>query len=280
MSKIDHLKKITATIRKELFITVYKGGGGHIGGALSSVDILTALYFGNILKYDALNPDMPDRDRFILSKGHSSTLLYTVLANAGFISKKELGTYGKSGTSLGGHPKINDIPGIEASTGALGHGLCFATGIALAGKIDGKSYRTYTLLGDGECQEGSIWEAALFAAHQKLGFLTAIVDYNKLQAMDKLDNIIGLESLAGKWRAFGWDVTEVEGHDISQLLNAFRQTRNIGDAPKVIIAHTVKGKGISFMENAPLWHYRLPDKDELKIAMSELNITDEELSKA
>jgi len=163
MPDIEELKKMAVKIRRELFITVYNGGGGHIGGALSSVEIMTALYFGGVLNYDVKTPDNPERDRFILSKGHSSTLLYTVLANAGFISMKTLATYGKPGTKLGGHPKIGDIPGVEATTGALGHGLCFANGIALAAKIDCKKYNTYVLLGDGECQEGSVWEAALFA---------------------------------------------------------------------------------------------------------------------
>jgi len=278
MKNIERLKEIAAKIRKELFITVYKGGGGHIGGALSSVEIMTALYFGNILKYDSTHPDNADRDRFILSKGHSSTLLYTVLANAGFITRDELRTYGKPDTRLGGHPKINDVPGIEATTGALGHGICFATGIALAGKIDKKNRRTYVLLGDGECQEGSVWEAALFAAHQKLGNLTAIVDYNKLQAMDRLDNIVKLDSLADKWKSFGWDVAETPGHDIEKLLDALDVNRPFDGAPRVVIAHTIKGKGISFMENQPLWHYRLPDMEELKIVMAELEISNEELS--
>lgn len=279
MTGLENLNNIAAKIRKELFITVYNGGGGHIGGALSSVEIMTALYFGGVLKYDPRNPEDAERDRFILSKGHSSTLLYTTLANAGFISAQTLATYGKPDTRLGGHPKIGDIPGVEATTGALGHGLCFATGIALAAKLDGKSYGTYVLLGDGECQEGSVWEAALFAAQRRLGRLTAIVDYNKLQAMDKLCNIIGLESLAGKWKAFGWDVIETDGHDIAQILKALGgREKNPEDAqPRAIIAHTVKGKGVSFMENEPLWHYRLPNKEELKIVKTELNISDEEL---
>lgn len=278
MKDIEKLREIAARIRRELFITVYNGGGGHIGGALSSVEIMAALYFGDILRYDPGRPDWPDRDRFILSKGHSSTLLYTTLANAGFITKDVLATYGKPGTRLGGHPKINDIPGIEATTGALGHGICFATGIALAGKIDKKSHRTYVLLGDGECQEGSVWEAALFAAHQRLGSLTAIVDYNKLQAMDRLDNIVKLESLADKWRSFGWEVVETPGHDIEKLLAALDGNRPLDAPPRAVIAHTTKGKGISFMENQPLWHYRLPNSDELKIVMEELKISKEELS--
>ncbi len=278
MNKIDKLKNIAAKIRRELFITVYNGGGGHIGGALSSVEIMTAIYFGGVLKYNAADPLAADRDRFILSKGHSSTLLYTILANAGYISKQTLATYGKPGTKLGGHPGIGDIPGVEATTGALGHGLCFATGIALAGKLDKKKYKTFVLLGDGECQEGSVWEAALFAAQRNLGLLTAVIDYNKLQAMDKLDNIIKLESLADKWKAFGWDVIETDGHDINDLLNAFGKKRKENSAPLTIIAHTIKGRGISFMENEPLWHYRLPNKEELKIVKSELGISDGELT--
>lgn len=277
MNDINELKNIAAEIRKELFITVYNGGGGHIGGALSSVEIMTAIYFGGVLKYDAANPLAAERDRFILSKGHSSTLLYTVLAKAGFISKQTLSTYGKPGTMLGGHPKIGDIPGVEATTGALGHGLCFATGITLAGKLDNKSYKTFVLLGDGECQEGSVWEAALFAAQRNLGSLTAVIDYNKLQAMDKLSNIIGLESLTDKWRSFGWEVIEADGHNIEELLSAFNKKRSDNSPPLAVIAHTVKGRGISFMENQPLWHYRLPDKEELKIVKAELNISDGEL---
>jgi transketolase len=235
------------------------------------VEILTVLYH-QVLRVDPDNPKDPDRDRFILSKGHASVALYAILADKGFISYEQLATYGHSGTMLGGHPDMYTVAGVEASTGALGHGFGFGVGMALAGNMDGKDWRVFTLLGDGECQEGSVWEAAMFAPQHNLDNLVAIIDYNKLQALDRLENIVSLEPLADKWKSFGWEVREVNGHDISALLDVFQAVPFATGKPSLVIAHTIKGKGISFMENVPIWHYRLPNADEMKIACAQLGI--------
>lgn len=271
----EKLENIAKSIRKDIYITAHNAGGGHMGAAFSMVDIITTLYFGDVLKYDASNPMWEERDRFILSKGHACYALYAVLAEAGYFSKEELKTVGRPGSKFGGHPKINDIPGVEASTGALGHGLSFAMGMALAHKIDKKENHFYVVLGDGECQEGSIWEAALSAPTLELDNLTVIVDHNKLQAMDRLENIVKMKPFAEKWKSFGWNVIQIDGHDINQIREALITRKE--NIPTVIIANTIKGKGVSFMENVPIWHYRMPNEQELPILMSELNITKEEL---
>ncbi|MCX8129913.1 MAG: transketolase [Clostridia bacterium] len=272
------LLNIAKDLRKKIFKMIYRAGGGHIAPAFSTIEILTVLYFSSIMKYDPGNPLASWRDRFILSKGHAGSALYAVLAKAGFFNEELLYSYCQEGSILGGHPNMLEIPGVEASTGALGHGLLFGTGVALAGRINNEGYRVYTLLGDGECQEGSVWEAALFAAHHKLGNLTAIVDNNKLQAMDELKNIMEMEPFSDKWRAFGWDVIEVDGHNIPQLLEVFGKVRAFDSKPCLIIAHTIKGKGLSFMENIPIWHNRLPNQEEMQIVYRELEITAEELN--
>jgi transketolase len=234
-------------------------------------DLLTVLYSG-VLRIDPKNPKDPGRDRFILSKGHGGVALYAVLADKGFFDAKHLATHGKKGTILGGHPDMHQVSGVEASTGALGHGLPFGVGVALAAKKDAAAYRTFVMVGDGECQEGSIWEAALFAAQAMLDNLTVIVDYNKLQAMGRLDEIVGLGTLTEKWKAFGWGVSEVDGHDMEALCETFRKLPLEKFKPTCIIAHTVKGKGISFMENVPIWHYRQPKPEEMKLACDELGL--------
>ncbi|MCP4265441.1 MAG: transketolase [Candidatus Brocadiaceae bacterium] len=267
------LKEKAKELRKEMIKTVCRAGGGHMPATLSIIDIVTVLYYG-ILNVDSDKPDDPHRDRFILSKGHACVALYAVLADKGFFDKHHLGTFGKCGTILGGHPDMHKIPGVEASTGALGHGFPFGVGIALSGKLDNAHYRVFTLLGDGECQEGSIWEAAMFASHHKLDNLTAIVDFNKQQAMDYLDKIIGIEPFAEKWRAFGWEVKEVDGHDFDRLHDLFNSCPFVKGKPSLIIAHTTKGKGVSFMENDPLWHYRMPNLEEMKIVCKDLNLGD------
>ena len=261
--------------RQDIFKMAYKAGGGHIAPAFSAVEILISLYFGGVLDYDAQNPEMETRDRFIMSKGHASAALYAVLAQAGFLEEEELYGFCQDGTRLGGHPNMTELPGVEATTGALGHGLGFASGTAMAGKLNNQNYRVFVLLGDGECQEGSIWEAALFASSQNLNNLTVILDYNKLQAMDRLDNIIKMEPFTDKWRAFGWEAQEVDGHDISALVTALNSVGH--SAPRIIIAHTTKGKGVSFMEGVPIWHFRLPDDKELKIVLDELEMEIQEL---
>jgi transketolase len=258
-------------LRRTIFKTICNGGGGHLPASFSIVELLTVLYF-SVLRIDPNNPADPNRDRFILSKGHAGVALYAVLAEKGFFDKRHLDTYGKRGTILGGHPDMYKVPGVEASTGALGHGFPFAVGMALAGKMDKKDYRVFTILGDGECQEGSVWEAALFAPKHRLDNLTVIIDYNKFQAMDLLEKIIPLEPLADKWRAFGWEVAEVDGHNIPLLQNLFRSLPLSENKPTLVIAHTVKGKGISFMENVPIWHYRMPNPKELEAGCRELGM--------
>ncbi len=270
MQEIDLEKKVKE-LRKTIFRTICKGGGGHIPASLSIVEILSVLYYG-ILRIDPQNPQEAGRDRFVLSKGHAGVALYAVLADKGFFDKGELDKFGRSGTILGGHPDMYSVPGIEASTGSLGHGLPFGAGVALAAKMDKKDYRVFVLLGDGECQEGTVWETALFAPQHKLDNLTAIIDYNKLQALDRLDKIISLDSLVDKWKSFGWEVREVDGHDINKLRDIFKAVPFAFGKPSLIIANTIKGKGISFMENAPIWHYRLPNSDEMKIACDELGL--------
>ncbi len=263
--KAEHLRRV-------IFKTICDGGGGHIPSCLSIADVLAVLYY-HTLHIDPAQPDDPARDRFILSKGHAGVALYAVLADLGFFESKLLATYGQADTLLGGHPDMHKLPGVEASTGALGHGLAFGMGHALAAKLDGNDYRTFVLLGDGECQEGSVWEAALFAAQQRLDNLVAIIDYNKLQALDRLDNIVALEPLAEKWTAFGWHVRQIDGHDISQLLDTFDKLPFADGRPNLIVAHTVKGHGISYMKNVPIWHYRLPNPDEMQTGQAELQTT-------
>ena len=246
-----------------------------MGAAFSMTDIIAVLYFGDVLRYDVREPWKETRDRFILSKGHACYALYATLAEAGYFDKEELRHVGKLGSVFGGHPKIYEIPGVEASTGALGHGLSFAIGIAYANKVDGTDNHIYVVLGDGECQEGSIWEGALSAPTLELDNLTVIVDHNKLQAMDNLENIVHMKPFADKWRAFGWNVVEIDGHNHEQIKNALlvRESRK----PTLVVANTIKGKGVSFMENVPIWHYRMPDESELPILLNDLGMTKEEL---
>jgi len=272
-SDTERLIKLACEIRRSIFKMIYQAGGGHIAPAFSTVEILTVLYFGGGLRYNPRHPQWEERDRFILSKGHGCAALYPVLAMAGYFEEDLLDTFCQKGTILGGHPDMHKIPGVEASTGALGHGLSFGIGMALAGKMNGKKYYTYVLLGDGECQEGSIWEGALFAAQQKLDNLTLIIDYNKLQAMDRLEAIISMEPFTDKWKAFGWNVLEVDGHDIEALQVLFHEKPRVNQ-PRLILAHTIKGKGVSFMESQPLWHYRMPDESELELVISELGFAE------
>lgn len=265
---------ITEEKSKELRRIIYKiahhAGGGHIAGSFSAIDIMSVLYFGDVMRYDSRNPEWEERDRFILSKGHSSYALYATLAKAGYFDESELWTVGKPGSKFGGHPKIKEIPGVEASTGALGHGLSFAIGIAYACKMDGLDNHVYVMLGDGECQEGSIWEGALSAPTLELDNLTVIVDHNKFQAMDSLETIVRMKPFDEKWRAFGWNVIEIDGHDRDEIHKALLERKT--GIPTVVIANTIKGKGVSFMENTPIWHYRMPNDEELEILLKDLDI--------
>lgn len=271
---METMGEISKDIRKTIYKITHYAGGGHMGAALSMTDIICVLYFNNILKYDANNPDWKNRDKFILSKGHACYALYAVLAKAGYYPEEELWRVGKPGSRFGGHPKMHEIPGVEASTGALGHGLSFAIGIAYANKVDRRDSHVYVVLGDGECQEGSIWEGALSAPTLELDNMTVIVDHNKLQAMDELENIVHMKPFADKWRAFGWNVVEIDGHDYAEIREALL-TRCAGK-PTVIIANTIKGKGVSFMENVPIWHYRMPNEEELQVLFKDLEFTQEE----
>ena len=271
------IEERAAKIRRDIYKIAHLAGGGHLGAAFSIADIISVLYFDKVLRYDALNPDWEERDKFILSKGHASYALYAALAQAGYFSEEELWHVGQAGSKFGGHPKMHDISGVEASTGALGHGLSFAIGIAYANKVDKKKSHVYVALGDGECQEGSVWEGALSASTLALDNLTAIIDYNKLQAMDSLEKIVHMHPLVDKWKAFGWSIVEIDGHDYKQIKDAllFRKS----DKPVLVIANTVKGKGVSFMENVPIWHYRMPNEEELLVLMKELNLSKEDLEK-
>ncbi len=272
---IGIVEKRCKEIRKQVFLQAYAAGGAHMGAAFSVTDILGTLYFGEVLRYRPEQPDWEERDKLILSKGHAGVALYAALALAGYFDAGELKTFCQPGSRLGGHPKIGEVPGVEASTGALGHGLSFGIGIAYANKVDGRKSHTYVILGDGECQEGSIWEGALSAPTLGLDNLTVIVDHNKMQAMDELETIVRMKPFADKWKAFGWNVVEIDGHNHAEIRQA--SLIRCENVPTLVIAHTVKGKGVSFMENVPIWHYRMPNTEELPILMSELEVTEEDL---
>lgn len=272
MTDTDNLlqyEEISIKVRKTILEIIYKTKSPHIGPSFSIVEILVALYFKhlNILPDDPLNPD---RDKFILSKGHACATLYAVLAERGFINKEDLKGFAVNGGSFEQHPNIDLIKGIEVSSGSLGHGLSIGTGMALAGKVDNKQCRVYVLLGDGELNEGSVWEAVMFAAHHKLNNLVALVDYNKIQALGCTRDIIDLEPLSEKWQCFGWNVQDIDGHNYEQISKSLNCLST--EKPNVIILHTVKGKGVSFMEDKLLWHYRAPDDKEYSLALTELHI--------
>jgi len=274
------LEEIAKNIRKKIFLMSYRAGSGHIAPSFSCVEILVALYF-KILNIDKNNLNDENRDRFILSKGHASSALYSILAKKDIIEEKLLDTFCQKDGILGAHPEAHSIPGIEVSTGSLGHGLSFGSGIALAGKIDNKNYKVFVLLSDGECQEGSVWEAAAFASHHKLDNLVAVVDYNMLQSLGRTNEILSLEPFNDRWKAFGWGVKEVDGHNISKIIENLASLPYTNNKPSVLIAHTVKGKGISFMENVPLWHYRIPNnREEIEIALKELGLDRKEFEEA
>lgn len=264
------LEKKAKWVRNQALEMCVAAGAGHVAPALSCTDILVALYQGGVLRANPRNLTQEDRDRFILSKGHACTSFYAVLADMGYFPVSELKTYCQPGTRLGGHPDAA-IPGVEVSTGSLGHGLPIGAGLALAAKMDNKDYITVVLLSDGECQEGSNWEAALFAAHHRLDNLVAIVDRNGLQAIDFTEQVLALEPIGQKWQAFGWEVRTADGHSYDSLLSVLGdiRSRNSGK-PLMVIAQTTKGKGISFMENNAIWQYRVPVGDELEQARREL----------
>ena len=267
---VRRLKNLAQTLRKDVLKMVMTSREGHLGAAFSCMEILTALYF-NVLNIDPLEPDRDDRDRFIMSKGHGCFAQYATLARRGFYPVELLESINQKDTLFGGHPDRDKIPGIDVSTGSLGHGLSIGAGMALADKTDGKSNRVFVLLGDGECQEGSVWEAAMFAAGYNLDNLIVIVDANSLQAIGKTGDIVPMEPFSSKWKSFGWEVKEIDGHDYSQILRAFDDIPNTPGAPTAIIARTVKGKGVTYMENEIMWHARAVTEDEYKRALIELN---------
>ncbi len=267
---VERLRTLATAIRRRDLQMVYDAKLGHIGGDFSAIDILVTLYF-SVLRVDPNKPNNPDRDRFILSKGHSAGALYTTLAYRGFIPLDELNTFAQPLSRLNGHPDRKKVPGVETNTGPLGHGLPVAVGCAVAAKIDGAAWRTFVLTGDGELQEGSNWEAALSAAHYKLDNLTVIIDRNGLQQGDFTERTMHLDPLAEKWRAFGWSVREVNGHDYAALLDVFDQLPFEWGRPNCIIAHTHKGQGVSFMRDRPAWHHRVPNAEEYAQALQELD---------
>ena len=259
-------------LRKDILTMITEAGSGHPGGSLSCIDILTALYFGGVMNYDPANPQMEGRDRFILAKGHAAPALYATLAHAGYFPTEELLTLRKLGTRLQGHPDSNLLPGVEVSTGSLGQGLSVAAGLAAGLRLTGEDGFVFAVLGDGECEEGQVWEAAMFAAHQKLGRLVAIIDNNNLQIDGNIHDVCDPGNLAEKFAAFGWDVEEVDGHDIDAVAAALSARKAAGaDRPLALIAHTVKGKGVSFMENQAGWHGKAPKPEELQQALAELS---------
>lgn len=264
-----HVRARANWMRQRLLKMIVDAGQGHPGGDLSASDIVACLYF-DILRIDSANPNAPDRDRFILSKGHCTGALYTALAGAGFFPEAELDTYLKPESRLNGHPNRVYLPGVETNTGPLGHGFPVGVGVAVAGQIDSAGYRVFVLTGDGELQEGSMWEAAMFAGHRKLGNLTVIVDRNRLQQGARTEETNALEPLADKWRAFGWDVVEVDGHDVIALLKAFDDAAQPRDKPRVLIANTFKGNGVSYMRDEAGWHHGVPNADQLAQAIAEL----------
>lgn len=266
----EELKKKAYYIRYLILEAIVAAGKGHIGGAFSCTDILTTLYYGNIMRYDANKPNWDDRDRLLLSKGHSGVALFAVLADLGFFDLNELQTFCQDNSRLGGHPD-RLIPGIEADTGSLGHGLGIGIGMALRAKMDKKDYLTFVLLGDGECYEGSIWEALLFAGHHKLNNIVAIIDRNQQCVLDYTEDCVRLDPLDLKLQAFGWDVETIDGHSFAELLRIFSNiNKRLAKKPIAIIANTVKGKGVSYMEGQLKWHHGLPDKNEYRIAVKEL----------
>ncbi|MDI3298897.1 MAG: transketolase [Bacillota bacterium] len=290
---VDLLRRRALALRRDVIRMLEEAGSGHPGGSLSAADIVAALYFG-VLRHDPQRPAWPDRDRFILSKGHAVPVLYAALAEAGYFPREELRTLRRIDSRLQGHPSHRDLPAVEVSTGSLGQGLSVGLGMALAGRLDGRDYRVFVLLGDGELQEGQVWEAALSAPRWRLENLVAVVDYNRLQLDGPVDEILPLEPLAAKWRQFGWDVAEIDGHDMVQVLRALlwaarREGRveegaagegsrdGLGPLPErrpgrpaVLIAHTVKGKGVSFMEGNNEFHGRAPTPEEAARALAEL----------
>lgn len=262
-------------IRKKIFLTGYSVNIAHLASAFSIVEILYSLYVNKKLKYNAKNPNMDTRDIFVLSKGHGSLALYVMLNKVGYFNDEFLESFCKPNSVLGGEPCIPHIPGVEATTGSLGHGLSLGVGMALAKKMDKRDEKVYVLVGDGELEEGAMWEAIMFAAKEKLNNLIVIVDCNKIQKMGTIEDVMGISSWNSKFKSFGWKVKEIDGHNVDEIDKVLDEDNK--DKPLVILANTIKGKGVSIIEDDPRWHWRLPNKKELKVFMKELNISEEEI---
>jgi len=269
METTDLLQTQSKILREDILSMITSAGSGHPGGSLSAIDIITTLYF-KVLRHRPTDPEWSDRDRFILSKGHAAPALYAALARTGYFPIEELITLRQLGARLQGHPEKGRLPGIEASTGSLGQGLSIGAGMALAGRLDQKNYRVYVLMGDGEVNEGQVWEAALFAAHYKIDSLTAILDCNRQQLDGWTKEIMNIDPIAEKWRSFGWHLIEIDGHDFNAILSAFSEAQTAGK-PTLILAHTTKGKGVSFMENNLEFHGMAPTPEQFQTAMAELH---------
>ena len=267
----DHkgLNEIASIIRKEIVTMIHGAKSGHPGGSLSAVEILTALYFDE-MNIDPTNPKMEDRDRFVLSKGHAAPALYATLAQRGYFAKEELNNLRQLGSMLQGHPDMKKVPGVEMSTGSLGQGFSVACGMAMAAKLDNAPWNVYALLGDGEVQEGIIWEAAMSAAHYKLDNMIAFLDYNGLQIDGEVESVMNINPIEDKFKTFGWNVITIDGHDFDQIFAALDMAKDTVDKPTMIIAKTIKGKGVSFMENQASWHGSAPSEEQLEQALSEL----------
>lgn len=261
--------ELAKRIRLHILTMTNRGGSAHIGSCFSQADILAVLY-GQILRVNPKNPRWEGRDRFILSKGHAGASVYATLAECGFFSVDKLATHYQDGSDLSGHVSHKGVPGVELSTGSLGHGLPVGVGMAYSAKLDEKKHRVFVLLSDGECDEGSNWEAILFAAHHRLDNLIAIIDYNKIQSLKSVSETLELEPFVDKWKSFGWNVAEVDGHNHDQIKDVCKRIPFETDRPNCVIAHTTKGKGVSFMENSVLWHYRTARDDEYELAVKEL----------
>ena len=270
MNNGKELQEVCKTLRCDIVSMIHKAGSGHPGGSLSEVEILTALYFGGVMNIRPEEPDWPGRDRLILSKGHSAPALYATLARRGFYPVEWLDTLRKLGSSLQGHPHADRVPGMDCSSGSLGQGLSIANGLGAAFKKQGLPNRVYCILGDGELQEGQVWEAVMSAAHYKLDNVCAVLDYNGVQLDGTLKEVMDMGDVAAKWKAFGWHVIECDGHDVEALLRAFAEAKETKGQPSVVIAHTVKGKGVSFMEGKAAWHGNAPNAEQLAQALQEI----------
>jgi len=266
---IAELQGKARVLRQDIVKMLGQAGSGHTGGSLSAADIVACLYFWE-MKLDTRNPRWPDRDRFVLSKGHAAPLLYAVLAEKGFFPREDLAGLRKFGSPLQGHPDMKKVPGVEASTGSLGQGIAWAIGMALAGRLDRKDYRVYALLGDGELQEGMVWEAVMAGAHYRLDNLVAIVDFNGLQIDGRVEDVMSPLPIAAKFGAFGWQAVEIDGHDYRQIMGALNLARETRGRPTAIVARTIKGRGVSFIENLVDWHGKAPNPEQVAQALAEL----------